>query len=50
MQHHRDLQLVRDEAQRGLDDALSLVRQSEEKATAQSRKIESLQSQMDQLS
>ena len=37
-------------SQRRLDDALSQVRLSEEKATAQSRKIECLQSQMDQLS
>ena len=50
MQHHRDLQIVRDEAQRRLDDALSKVTLSKEKAIAQSRKIESLQSQMDQLS
>ena len=50
MQHQRDLQIVRYEAQRRLDDALSQVRLSEEKATAQSRKIESLQFQMDQLS
>ena len=44
MQHHRDLQIVRDEAQRRLDDVLSQVRLNEEKATAESRKIESLQS------
>ena len=41
---------LRDEAQRRLDDALSEVRLSKEKPIAQSRKIESLQSQMDQLS
>ena len=50
MQHHWDLQIVRDEAQRRLDDALCEVRVSKETAIAQSRKIESLQSQMDQLS
>ena len=50
MQHERDLQIVRDEAQRKLDDAFSQARLSEEKATAQSRKIEDLQSQMNQLS
>ena len=50
MQHHRDLQIVRDEDQIKLDNALSQLRLSEEKAIAQSRKIESLQSQMDQLS
>ena len=50
MQHQRDLQIVRDEAQRRLDDALSEVRLSKEKAIAQSRQIENLQSQMDQLS
>ena len=37
MQHHRDLQIVRDEVQRKLDDALSQVRLSEEKAIAQSK-------------
>ena len=47
--NHRDLQIVRDKAQRRLDDALSEVRLSKEKAILQSRKIESLQSQMDQL-
>ena len=50
MQHQRDLQIVRDEAQRRLDEALSEVRLSKEKAIAQSRQIENLQSQMDQLS
>ena len=50
MQHHRDLQIVRDEAQRKLDDALSQVRCSEEKAIAQSGQIKNLQSQIDQLS
>ena len=50
MQHHRDLQIVRDEDQRRLDDALSDVRLGKEKAIAQSRKTESLQSQMDQMS
>ena len=30
MQHHRDFQIVRDEAQRRLDDALNQVRSSEE--------------------
>ena len=50
MQHERDLQIVRDEAQRKLDDAFSQARLSEEKAIAQSRKMEDLQSQMNQLS
>ena len=50
MHHHRDLQIVRDEAQRRLDDALSQVVSGEEKAMAQSRQIENLQSQIDQLS
>ena len=50
MQLQRDLQIVRDEAQRRLDDALSEVRLSKEKAIAQSRRIENLHSQMDQLS
>ena len=50
MQHHRDLQIVRDEAQRRLDDALSQVRSSEGKAIAQSRQIYNLQSQLNQLS
>ena len=49
-QNERNLQIVRDEAQRKLDDAFSQVRLSEENAMGQSRKIESLQSQMDQLS
>ena len=49
MQHYRDLQIVRDEAQRRPDDALSQVRSSEEKTIAQSRQIENLQSQIDQL-
>ena len=40
MQHERDLQIVRDEAQRKIDDAFSQARLSEEKAIAQSRKIE----------
>ena len=48
MQHHRDLQIVRDEAQRRLDGALSQA--TEGKAIAQSRQIENLQSQIDQLS
>ena len=34
MQHQRDLQIVRDEAQRRLDDALSEVRLSKEKVIA----------------
>ena len=50
MQHHWDLQIVKDVAQRRLDDALSQVRLSEEKAIAQNKQIENLQSQMDQLS
>ena len=50
MQHERDLLIVRDEAQRKIDDAFSQARLSEEKAIAQSRKIEDLQSQMNQLS
>ena len=50
MQHHRDLQIVRDEDQRRPDDVLHEDRVSKETAIAQSRKIESLQSQMDQLS
>ena len=50
MQHERDLQIVRDEAQRKIDDAFSQAILSEEKAIAQSRKIEDLQSQMNQLS
>ena len=50
MQPHRDLQIVRDEAQRRLDDALNQVRSSEEKAIAQSRQIDNLQSQLNQLS
>ena len=49
MQHQRGLQIVRDEAQRRLDDALSEVRLSKEKAIGQSRQIENLQSQVDQL-
>ena len=48
MQHQRDLQIVRDEAQKMLDDALSEVRLSKEKTIAQSRQIENLQSQIDQ--
>ena len=50
MEHERDLQIVRDEAQRKIDDAFSQARLSEEKAIAQSRKIVDLQSQMHQLS
>ena len=50
MQHERDLQIVRDEAQRKIDDAINQARLSEEKAIAQSRKIEDLQSQMHQMS
>ena len=50
MQHHRDLQIVKDEAQRRLDDALSQVRSSEEKAIAQSRQIDNLHSQLNPLS
>ena len=50
MQHERGLQIVRDEAQRKIDDAINQARLSEEKAIAQSRKIEYLQSQMHQLS
>ena len=50
MQHHRDLQIVTDEAQRRLGDALSQVRSSKEKAIAQSRQIDNLQSQLNQLS
>ena len=42
--------MVRDEVQRRVDDALCEVRVSKGTAIAQSRKIESLQSQMDQLS
>ena len=49
-QHHRDLQIVRDEAQRRLGDVLSQVRSSEEKAKAYSRQIDNLQSQLNQLS
>ena len=49
MQHHRDLQIVRDKAQRRLDDALSQGRSSEEKAIAQSRQIKNLHSQIHQL-
>ena len=49
MQHHRDLQIVRDETQRRLDDVLSQVRSSKEKPIAQGRQIENLQSQIDQL-
>ena len=49
MQHHRDLQIVRDEAQRRFDDALSQVRSSEEKNIAQSRQIDNQQSQLNQL-
>ena len=45
-----DLQIMREEAQGRLDDALSQVRSREEKAIAQSREIENLQSQIDQLS
>ena len=40
----QDLQMVRDEAQRRLDDALNQVRSSEEKAIAQGRQIDNLQS------
>ena len=50
MQHHKDLQIVRDEAHRRLNDALSQVRSSEETAIAQSRQIDNLQSQLNQLS
>ena len=50
MQHERDLQIVRDEAQRKIDDIFSQARLSEEKAIAQSRNIEDLQFQMNQLS
>ena len=50
LQYHRDLQIVRDEAQRRLDDALSQVRSSEGKAIAQSRQTDNLQSQLNQLS
>ena len=50
MQHERDLQIVRDEAQRKIDDAINQARLSEEKAIAPGRKIEDLQSQMHQLS
>ena len=50
MQHKRDLQIVRDEAQRKIDDVFSQARLSEEKAIEQIRKIEDLQSQMNQLS
>ena len=50
MQHERDLQIVRDEAQRKIGDAFCQARLSEEKAIAQSRKIEDLQSKMNQLS
>ena len=50
MQHYRYPQIVRDETQRRLDDALSQVRSSEENGIAQSRQIENLQSQIDQLS
>ena len=50
MQHHRDLQIVRYEAQRRLDDALSQVRSNEEKFIAESRQIDNLQSQLNQLS
>ena len=49
MQHHRDLQIVRDEAQRWLDGALSQVKSSEEKAIPQNRQIDNLQSQLNQL-
>ena len=49
MQHERDLQIVRDEAQRKIDDAINQARLSEERAIAQNRKIEDLQSQMHQL-
>ena len=48
MQHYRDLQIVKDETQRRLGDALCQVRFSEEKAITQSRQIENLQSQIDQ--
>ena len=44
------LQIVRDEAQRRLDDALNQVRSSEEKAITQSRQIDNLQLQLHQLS
>ena len=50
MQHHRDLQIVKGGTQRRLDDALSQVRSSEEKAIAQIRQIDNLQSQLNQLS
>ena len=50
MQHHRDLQIIRDEAKRRLDGELSQVRSSEEKARVHSRQIENLLSQIDQLS
>ena len=50
MQHHRDLQIVSDEAQRRLDNALNQVKSSEEKAIVQRRQIYSLQSQLNQIS
>ena len=50
MQHHRDLQIVRDDVQRRFDTTLNQVRSSEEKAIAQNRQIDNLQSQLNQLS
>ena len=50
MQHERDIHIVREEAQRKIDDAFSQARLSEEKVTSQSKKMEDLQSQMNQLS
>ena len=49
MQHHRDIKIMRDEAQKRFDDALNQVRSSEEKAIVQSRQIDNLQSQLNQL-
>ena len=43
MQHNRDLQIVKDEAQRIIHDAMIQVKESEQQALAHSRKIGALQ-------
>ena len=50
MQYYGDLQIVRDKAQRRLDDALSQVISNEEKVIAQSIQRNNLLSQLNQLS
>ena len=50
MQHNRDLEIVKNEAQRIIHDAMIWVKDSEQQALGQSRKIDVLQSQINQLS